>query len=151
MLIRLIPPPIALLIAIGATYAFSRLWPTITVEWPWLPWLAVGLVLAGLALMLASVWTLWRARTTVNPFHPEQASHLVSAGVYRISRNPIYLGDALLLAGAICWLGQPVGLLVLALFVLFIDRFQIRAEEQALADRFGPAYGTYRAHTRRWI
>jgi len=151
MLIRLIPPPVALLIGIALTWWLSQLAPATNVDWVWLPWLAGVLFAAGLTLMFASIWTLWRAHTTVNPFHPERARHLVTAGVYWISRNPIYLGDALLLAGVVCWLGQPMGLLVLALFVLFIDRVQIRDEERALVERFGQAFEAYRERTRRWI
>ena len=151
MLTRLIPPPVALVIAIGLTYAFARLAPGATVDWAWLPWLGGLLIAAGLGLMLASVWTLWREHTTVNPLHPERARHLVTDGIYWISRNPIYLGDALLLAGVICWLGQPVGVLFLALFVVYIDRFQIREEERALEKRFGKAYEAYRERTCRWI
>ncbi|MCL7743391.1 isoprenylcysteine carboxylmethyltransferase family protein [Guyparkeria hydrothermalis] len=151
MLTRLIPPPAALLIAMALTYAASRLWPKSTIDWVGLPWLAGALFVAGGGLMLAAVWTLWRAHTTIDPFRPERASHLVTQGIYRISRNPIYLGDALLLTGVAFWLGQPLGLFVLVLFVLFIDRFQIRGEEAALARHFGETFHRYRQQTRRWL
>lgn len=151
MLTRLIPPPVALLIGIGLTYGLSRLWPATTLEWSVLPWVAGVLLAVGGGLMLAAVWSLWRAHTTIDPFHPERASHLVISGIYRISRNPIYLGDALLLTGVVFWLGQPLGLIVVALFILFIDRFQIRGEEAALARHFGERFDRYRERTRRWL
>lgn len=151
MLTRLLPPPAALLISMALIYATSRLWPGTTIEWAGLPWVAGILFAVGGGLMLAAVWTLWRAHTTIDPFRPERASHLVTQGVYRLSRNPIYLGDALLLTGVAAWLGQPLGLFVLLLFVLFIDRFQIRGEEVALARHFGDAFHRYRQQTRRWL
>ncbi|HER34383.1 MAG TPA: isoprenylcysteine carboxylmethyltransferase family protein [Halothiobacillaceae bacterium] len=151
MLTRLVPPPAALLISIGLTYAASAWWPTTVVDWPPLDWVAGLLFAAGGGLMLAAAWALWRARTTIDPFRPERASQLVTGGIYRLSRNPIYLGDALLLTGMACWWGQPLGLIALALFVLFIDRFQIRGEEAALARHFGDAFDRYRQRTRRWL
>ncbi|KTG16027.1 MULTISPECIES: isoprenylcysteine carboxylmethyltransferase family protein [unclassified Guyparkeria] len=151
MLTRLIPPPVALLIGIGLMYGLSHLWPTTTVEWSGLPWVAGVFFAAGVGLMLAAVWSLWRAHTTIDPFRPERASHLVTTGIYRLSRNPIYLGDALLLTGAAFWLGQPLGLIVVVLFVLFIDRFQVRGEEAALERHFGERFGRYRDQTRRWL
>lgn len=151
MLTRLIPPPAALLIGIGLIYALNGLWPQSVLDWAGRPWAAGLLFAAGAGLMLAAVASLWRARTTIDPFHPERASRLVTSGIYRISRNPIYLGDAFLLAGAGVWLGQPFGLVIVALFVLFIDRFQIREEEAALARHFGERFDTYREQTRRWL
>ena len=151
LLTRIIPPPVALLIGIGLTYGISRLWPQTTVDWVGLAWIGGLLFATGAGLMLAAVWSLWRAHTTIDPFRPERAQHLVTSGIYRISRNPIYLGDALLLAGAAVWLGQPLGLLAVILFVLFIDRFQIRSEEAALARHFGGQFTTYRQRTRRWL
>lgn len=151
MLTRIIPPPVALLIGIALTYALSRWWPATTVDWAGLPWLAGLLFAAGGGLMLAAVWALWRAHTTIDPFHPERASHLVTDGIYRFSRNPIYLGDALLLTGVASWLGQPLGLLAVGLFLLFIDRFQIRGEEEALTRHFGEQFSRYRQQTRRWL
>ncbi|MFW6020713.1 MAG: methyltransferase family protein [Guyparkeria sp.] len=151
MLTLLIPPPVALLIGVALIYALATLWPGAALDWPWLSAAAWTLFAAGGALMLAAVVALAQAHTTINPIHPERTRHLVTSGIYRFSRNPIYLGDALLLAGAACWFGHPAGLLVLAGFIWFIDRFQIRGEEHALTQRFGAGYSAYRARTRRWI
>ncbi|MCL7751502.1 isoprenylcysteine carboxylmethyltransferase family protein [Guyparkeria hydrothermalis] len=151
MLTKLIPPPVALLIAIALVYALATLWPGATLDWPWLTWLAWGLFATGGLLMLAAVISLAQAHTTINPIHPERTRHLVTSGIYRLSRNPIYLGDALLLAGVVCWFGHPAGVLAIAAFVGFIDRFQIRGEERVLTQRFGAGYSAYRARTRRWI
>ena len=111
-----------------------------------------GLVLlAGLALMAAAAWTMFRARTTVNPLRPERASRLVTSGVFAYSRNPIYLGDALILLALALYFGNWFAFLLLPLFVAFIGRFQIRPEERALQRLFGDDYRTYCARVRRWL
>lgn len=111
-----------------------------------------GLVLlAGLGLMAAAAWTMFRARTTVNPLKPERATRLVTAGVFARSRNPIYLGDALILAALALGFGNWLNFLLLPLFVWFIGRFQIEPEEQALQRLFGAEYRDYCARVRRWL
>ncbi|MFI9651194.1 isoprenylcysteine carboxylmethyltransferase family protein [Guyparkeria sp. GHLCS8-2] len=151
MLTKLIPPPVALLIGIALAYALAAGWPSATLDWPWLHWLAWAFFITGGMLMLAAVFSLWQAHTTINPIHPERSRHLVTSGIYRLSRNPIYLGDALLLAGVVSWFGHPAGLVVIGAFVWFLDRLQVRGEERALTQRFGAGYSAYRARTRRWI
>lgn len=102
-------------------------------------------------LELVAVVTFRRVCTSVNPFNPAAATHLVVVGVYRFTRNPIYLGDFLILIGWAIFLGIPVGLAFALLFVAYIDRFQIQPEERILADKFGRPYDDYRARVRRWI
>ena len=87
----------------------------------------------------------------VDPLHPADASALVTGGIFAISRNPIYLGDLLILCGWLLWLGNPLGLLVAASFVLWLTLLQIRHEEVALAARFGDDYRTYCRRVRRWL
>lgn len=110
---------------------------------------AAGLVAAGVAL--AGVLAFRRASTTVNPLAPAKASVLVTDGVYRFSRNPMYLGMLLALMGwgvslgnAAAWLGWP-------LFVGLLNVVQIRAEERVLRERFGGAFERYAARVRRWV
>ena len=111
--------------------------------------LAVGLV--GLLLMVLSAHTMRRANTTLLPFVPQLASALVTQGLFRYSRNPIYVGDALLLMAWVIWLGTAINLLWLALFVLYMTKVQIAAEEQALQNKFGDAYQAYCQAVRRWL
>ena len=114
--------------------------------------IAAVLGLTGIALAVAGIREFRAARTTVNPLHPEQAAAMVTGGVYRMTRNPMYLGMACLLAAWAAWLGRPAPLLVgLPVFVLYMNRFQIRPEERALEQRFGPAFREYAARVRRWI
>lgn len=151
MLTKLIPPPVALLIGIAMIWGLSEWRPATGLDLPGRPWIAGLLFALGLGLMLIAAWSLQRAHTTINPIHPERTSHLVTSGIYRYSRNPIYAGDAVILLGMVVWFGNWLGLAVVALFVLFIDRLQIRGEERMLTQRFGAGYSAYRARTRRWI
>ena len=147
----LIPPPVALLIGIALIYALSIHLPATNVDLPGDAWIAGLLFVAGLGLMLAAAWALQRAHTTINPIWPDHARHLVTSGIFRFSRNPIYLGDSLILLGMVFWFGNWLGIAVVALFVLFIDRFQVRAEERALTRLFGEGYREYLSRTKRWL
>ena len=112
---------------------------------------ALLLATAGAALALAGVWAFAQARTTVNPLAPRRARELVTHGVYRHTRNPMYLGMLLALAGWAVWLGNAAALPVLPAFVLVLNALQIRPEEAALRERFGEAYARYACRARRWL
>lgn len=111
----------------------------------------VGAVLigAGALLMLGAVAQMTLARTTVIP--RRDPSQLVTGGLFRISRNPIYLADALVLAGVILWRDAPLAVPLLPLFMAVIQIRFIHAEEARLASAFGPAFASYAARTRRWL
>ena len=106
---------------------------------------------AGIAFDVADLLSFRASRTTVNPLKPERASALVTQGVYRLTRNPMYVGMACLLLAWAAWLWQLLPLLGPAAFVLYITRFQIRPEERALAALFGAEYAAYTARVRRWL
>lgn len=111
---------------------------------------SVLLLTAGL-VGLASVRTFARHDTTVNPLRPERASRLVAAGIYRYSRNPMYLSLLLALAAWATWLGSLAAAVIVPGFVWAMNRWQIRPEERALAALFGAEYEAYRRSVRRWI
>lgn len=114
-------------------------------------WLALLVVLAGAAVCLAGVASFRHARTTVNPLKPESASSLVVAGIYRHTRNPMYLGFAIILLGWCVFLGSALAVLGVAAFVLYIGRFQIRPEERALRELFGAEFEAFCGRVRRWV
>jgi protein-S-isoprenylcysteine O-methyltransferase Ste14 len=106
----------------------------------------------GAALFaLLPVVALRRARTTITPHHPEQARVLVQSGIYRISRNPMYLSLLLALLALCAWRVSLPGLLPAFGFMYLVERLQIRREEAALAARFGRDYQAYCHTTRRWL
>ena len=89
--------------------------------------------------------------TTVDPTKPDKASRLVTTGIYQYTRNPMYLGLALVLLGGIVRIGNPIGFVFLVLFVSYMTRFQIRPEEKALEEIFGEVFVDYKRSVRRWI
>lgn len=107
------------------------------------------LLLAGVALGLAAMRALAGAGTSPVPHRPSRA--LVARGAYGISRNPIYLGMALLLAGVAVLARSGWHLVMLVVFVIGIDRLQIRREERYLEARFGEEFRAYGSRVRRWI
>lgn len=139
-------PPVWLAGFAALGWALARLWP---LALPGAAALGGGLVLAGLGLMAAAAAQMMARRTTFIPRRDPQA--LVTGGVFALSRNPIYLGDALVLAGLLLiWDGAWTLWLVPA-FMGFVTRHYIRGEEARIARQFGPAWQAYAARTRRWI
>jgi protein-S-isoprenylcysteine O-methyltransferase Ste14 len=146
-----IPPPLVLAAGAGFAWACSVWLPQASVDMPGSGGGAAFLAAAGLAVDLAALVSFLRARTTVNPLKPQAASALVTGGLYRISRNPMYLGQALLLAGWAVWMGNLLSLLAVPAFVAWIDRLQIAPEERALEAAFGDAFRDWAARVRRWF
>lgn len=107
------------------------------------------LVLSGLALMALAVWEMGRVRTTIIP--RRAASRLVTSGVFRFSRNPIYLGDALVLMGACLILDSLLGLILLPAFVWVINTRFIEGEEAHLQQAFGADFMAWSGQVRRWL
>ena len=92
-----------------------------------------------------------KAGTTLDPRHPEKSSELVLKGVYNFSRNPMYLGLLLFLLAWGLHLGNAFNTILAALFVAYMNRFQIAGEEEALEKKYGAAYRSYCALVRRWF
>jgi len=112
---------------------------------------ALGIVGLAFLVSLAGVVEFRRRRTTTNPMKPEAVSQVVSSGIYRFSRNPMYLGFLLALVGWALWLSNPLAWLLLPMFVLYMNRFQIVPEERVLTEIFGDEYRQYMVRVRRWI
>ena len=138
-----IPPPLLALVAVAGAWGMDRALPHWSAQFPGQAIAALILVAAGLLCILGGLLAFRAAGTTVDPLHPERASRLVIAGIYRHTRNPMYLGLALLLVAWSAWLGQVLSLLLVAGWIAWINRFQILPEEAALRRRFGAAYVAY--------
>ena len=146
-----IPPVIQLAFWAGIAWGIHLLVPALDRHFTGQQAVAQALYLAGLAVAIAGMVEFARARTTINPVAPEQASRVVATGIYRFTRNPMYLGMAMLLAGAIVWFGNPLGAIALPGFILGMTMTQIAAEEAALSAKFGDDYGAYKGRVRRWL
>ncbi|KTF13915.1 methyltransferase family protein [Pseudoalteromonas sp. H103] len=114
-------------------------------------YLAASLVIIGCIFCIAGVVSFKLARTTVNPNKPEQASKLVTSGIYKISRNPMYVGFAFILAGWGIWLSSLWALLCIIGFVVYLTLFQIIPEERALIKLFGEEFTEYKNKVKRWL
>lgn len=108
-------------------------------------------VLLGVAIALAGVTSFRKASTTVNPLKPETATCLVTSGIFQYTRNPMYLGMAVVILGWAVLLSSWLSLLGVAAFMLFIERFQIKPEEAALIECFGEQFTQYKKNVRRWL
>jgi protein-S-isoprenylcysteine O-methyltransferase Ste14 len=106
---------------------------------------------AGGVIALMGVWSFRRAGTTVNPFTPHASAALVTSGIYRLSRNPMYLGLLLMLIGFGLLLWNFNSLIACPGFILYMNRFQIGPEERFLASRHSKEFAAYRSRVRRWF
>jgi protein-S-isoprenylcysteine O-methyltransferase Ste14 len=145
-------PPVAVVLFMAALmWLVARAAPVFEIALPARGFLAVGLAVTGIIASLSGVVSFRRAKTNVNPMKPDSSSSLVSSGVYALTRNPMYLGFLLVLAGWAVFLSNVLGLLLLPVFVFYMNRFQIEPEEKALAILFGPAFNAYQSRVRRWL
>jgi protein-S-isoprenylcysteine O-methyltransferase Ste14 len=146
-----VPPP---LVAIGiavAMYLAGKQMPEPYFDFAARVAVAVMFAATGIAMNLAGVWAFRRHRTTVNPLQPGKATSLVTDGVFRRTRNPMYLGFLLILTGWAIWLSTVVSLAGLPLLVIYLTRFQILPEERVLRAKFGSELTDYEGHVRRWL
>lgn len=146
-----IPPPIVAAVVALAMWGLSMLGPVFALPPGLRIAVVVLLVLAGLTFDLLGLLAFLAARTTVNPLRPQRSSALVTEGVYRITRNPMYVGMALLLTAWAAYLGALPAWLGPIAFVLYITRFQIQPEERVLDGLFGDDYRSWCARVRRWL
>jgi protein-S-isoprenylcysteine O-methyltransferase Ste14 len=146
-----IPPPI-IGIFTAITMWFAKDF-ALTFDLAW----SARLIAAGIVLCLAGYFGIAgtiafrRAKTTVNPLKPENSSSLVTSGVYRLTRNPMYVSFTLILVAWTVYLSSIAGIAGPLLFALYITRFQIQPEERILQGIFGEAFTAYMQRTRRWL
>lgn len=145
-----IPPVIVILVALATAYGLAQV-PIASIQFS-LPDYIVGLLLiTGAIIALFGVWQFRVARTTTNPLNPGKASNLVTSGIYRLTRNPMYLGMALVLVAGIIKFASLLGFITLPLFIWYMTRFQIKPEERIVAKLFGQEYLAYKQQVRRWL
>ena len=146
-----LPPVLVTAILALLMWGIARVTPPHSLH-PVLAMAGASLFLAGGAVVgLAGILAFRRAGTTVNPLRPESSARLVVEGVYRFSRNPMYLALLMCLFAWGIALSNPWAMLAAWAFVPFMNRFQIRPEERAMLRRFGPEFQRYAARVRRWI
>ena len=145
-----IPPPAVGLLIAAAMWGIAQVSPAMLAV-PNPHYAAAVIALAGIAFDIAGLVSFRRARTTINPLHPDKTTSLVSSGVYRITRNPMYVGMLFLLIAWAIFMSSPWTLLGPLAFVLYMNRFQISPEERVLEGLFGDDFANYRKRVRRWL
>ncbi len=146
-----IPPPIYALSIALLMWSLNKYIPIMHFIGP--PWNNTGLgiiIIAGI-FDLWSLFLFFKKHTTFNPMKPEATTGLVITGLYKISRNPMYVGMLIMLFGFAVWLGSVTPFLVLPLFYFVITAMQIKPEERFLFEKFGTEYQTYKDSVRRWL
>lgn len=143
------PPPLVYAAALGVGWLLQRAWPLPFLAPTTALWVGLSIAAVGLACALLCIATLLRGRGTLNTNGASQA--LVVTGVYRMSRNPMYVALAMMYTGAAVALSLPWGLILLPLLLIYTQTKVIAREERFLAGAFGQQYADYAAHVRRWI
>lgn len=145
-------PPLVLVIltALLMRLAATAL-PKANFDFPFRLSIASAVSIAGFLICVLGALQFKRARTTLNPIKPQSASSLLTSGIFRHTRNPIYLGFLLILVALALSIANAAALAALPAFVLYMNRFQIEPEERALSRLFGDDFKAYCLEARRWI
>lgn len=139
-------PPVWLVVSMAAAWGLAQLWAPLA---NLTEWTGRALIASGLMIMLWSGLAFLRARTTIIPHRTPKA--LVETGPFRLSRNPIYLADLIILAGWCLSLGAPHGLILMVPLYLALQNLFVLPEEARLTQHLGAPYVAYQARVRRWI
>ncbi|WP_029066290.1 isoprenylcysteine carboxylmethyltransferase family protein [Labrenzia sp. DG1229] len=146
-----VPPPLVLIVAVMLTYAAGSWFPGLTFRFPGQVVLAAIMFFLGLIPDLLALLTFIRRKTTVNPMKPGETTSLVTDGIYRLSRNPMYLGLLFLLVAASLYFSSYLSFIIIPGFVWYLTEFQIKPEEKILRETFGETYEKYLTKVRRWV
>jgi protein-S-isoprenylcysteine O-methyltransferase Ste14 len=148
--LKIPPPAVALFLAL-LMWVTSSVTPSLEVPFGVRVATTLALACIGQSISITGMVAFRRAKTTMNPMKASAASSLVSNSVYRFTRNPMYLGLLLTLLAWAAFLSNPLAVLWVPVFVLYVNRFQITPEERVLSSLFGAEYAAYRNRVRRWL
>lgn len=145
-------PPVLVVFILAVTMGLvTWLLPILEFSLPGKWWFAVGFCLLGGWIILLAAQRIIKARTTLDPRRPEKSRRLVIQGPYRYSRNPIYVGLLFVLFAFAIYLSNVIAFVLLPIYMLYMNRFQIQPEEGFMRQKFGDEYIVYVARVRRWL
>jgi protein-S-isoprenylcysteine O-methyltransferase Ste14 len=146
-----VPPPVVVLFIAMLMWLVTWAVPQIGFAFPGYVVIVAALALVGTITIVLGVASFRRVKTTLNPMKPEASTSLVTSGVYKFTRNPMYLGLLLILAGWAIFLSNLLAFLLLPAFVFYMNRFHIEPEERALRSMFPEEFVDYECRVRRWL
>ncbi|WP_395342071.1 methyltransferase family protein [Ningiella sp. W23] len=146
-----IPPVLVVAIVSALMFATNQIFTHLRIEFQFRLEALTLLITFGIALATAGVASFKIHKTTVNPLNTENVSSLVTSGIYRYSRNPMYVGMLICLIGVFVFIANPINAPYPALFVWYMNTFQIKPEERVLSKVFSSDYDNYKARVRRWF
>lgn len=146
-----VPPPVVMLMIALLMWLLALFIPALSFIAISNLLIAVIVAVVGLVISTAGILSFRNQKTTIDPRKPAEVSALVTSGVYRFTRNPMYLGTLLILIGWGIYLGNALALVSAFLYVPYINRYQIQSEEQLLQDKFGAQFSAYKTKVRKWI
>ena len=144
------PPPLIVLLCAWGMWRVSPNAPHYHLG-PLTDYLVMLLVLLGIICGVLGITSFRKAKTTVSPLTPEKSSSLVTDGIYKYTRNPMYLGFGMLLTSWAITLASMWCFIFLIIYFLYIQRFQITPEERALEALFGQEFLDYKSRVRKWV
>ncbi len=146
-----IPPPIVALVCVAGMWGLSSKFPELDFDFFNRRLVATLIMFTGLGIDFLALAKFKQKQTTINPMKPEQSSELVVTGIYKFTRNPMYLGLLFILSACAMFFSNIATIIMLLVFVGYITKFQIIPEERIMQEKFKQSYEEYKLKVRRWI
>ena len=144
-----IPPPILVLILVSSNYFSSK--KIDLIHLPNQDLISIIILLIGILILINPIFKFIKSKTTIDPIKFKKVNKLIISGIYKYSRNPMYLGLLMIVISTSIFFLNIFSITTPFLFYCWINRFQIKKEEIFLTEKFGEEYMSYKIKTRRWI
>ena len=144
-----IPPPILVLILVSFNYFSSKKIDLFNL--PYQNLISILILLIGMLILINPIFKFIKSKTTIDPIKFKKVNKLITTGIYKYSRNPMYLGLLMIVTSTSLFYLNIFSITTPILFYFWINRFQIKREEIFLTEKFGKEYSLYKAKTRRWL
>lgn len=146
-----IPPAVVMLFFMILMYFISSVFTSFNIDFMFQMFLSVETAVSGFVLIVAATYVFNEKGTSINPMKPESATFLVRYGIYKFTRNPMYLGMVIILIAWLIFLGNVLNIVNIILFILYMNKYQIIPEEKALEKLFGDEFLSYKTKVKRWL
>ena len=144
-----IPPPLLVVILVVSNYFSSK--KIDLIHLPNQDFISILILLIGMLILINPIFKFIKSKTTIDPIKFKKVNKLITSGIYKYSRNPMYLGLLMIVISTSIFFLNILSITTPFLFYCWINRFQIKREEIFLTEKFGKEYLLYMTKTRRWI